>query len=990
MVVRTSRRLPGFSFEYQPPPPTNVLPRMDVAVFVGFAASGPLHIPVAVEDVTQFTTIFGSDVPLAWDTRRSEQVYAYLAPAVRAFFRNGGRRCWVIRVAADEARYNYFPVPGLALINADGTLTPAFARARSQGRWSDDLRVGASLSSTPISSGLPLCVYGIVTVNLGLAAQGDIVPGDLVRLTFNDGEYILMLLVDTTQLVDATSNGSPPDGPPHLTTVQITASTAFWFKAGPLRSPLPSEAQAVQFTNDGPLSHPLTVSNYTEIDTQDPPISFDLSVSLADAPLPGTLLRLDFDTDTLWMTVQSVEVSQGGSPLTDIALVKGQGLWLLHDWPDPWPTSISSAERLSFTLWARQANNFPQSLSDLTFGQNSPSFWKALPADEQLYRDASTTSNPSHSVVSKTISISSYPDLWQRALNPRFPLAGNDAPGVSYLPIAMPPAPGYYLDMDKGSSGRLADPRVRDGLAEFSVNLFLDMDMVEFFTADLITQADYLRYQVELPTADLVTQAGYSSTKLRLLKGIYAALGIEEASLIAVPDAYQLGWIPALAGPPPLPQDSAPLPHPEWWHCQPGINAGNDQPPPGTFHNCDIQVIAPPLLQLLDGPDESGTFTLGWTPQVTGTAVYILQEALRPDWVDAAVIYVGADQSLLLYGRGQGDYFYRVRVVIGQDPCDPTAPSSDWSAGITVRVTTTGLWQLPDVSSYDAQGLIALQRALVRMCAARGDLLATLAVPEHYAEDDAVRHIAQLKSPRRAIELHTSSDPNIDDVRLVFPLGYGERSAFSYAALYYPWLIVSEDASTLKTIPPDGTACGILALRASTRGAWIAPANELLTGVVALTPAVSRSSWQRLQDTQVNLVRQEPRGFLCLDADTLSDEEDDDLRPINVRRLLILLRRLALRLGATYVFEPNSDAFRRRVQRGFEAMLGQMFALGAFAGSTPANSFQVVTDTSINTAQSVDLGYFIVELRVAPSLPMTFLTLRLVESATGASLTEGQ
>src|SRR5437016_5274429 len=123
MVLRTSRRLPGLRFEFQPPPPTDVLPRMDVAIFVGFAVSGPLHIPVAVEDVTQFTTIFGGDLPLAWDTQRSEQVYAYLAPAVRAFFRNGGQRCWIVRVAGDEAQYNYFPIPGLALVDENGDLS---------------------------------------------------------------------------------------------------------------------------------------------------------------------------------------------------------------------------------------------------------------------------------------------------------------------------------------------------------------------------------------------------------------------------------------------------------------------------------------------------------------------------------------------------------------------------------------------------------------------------------------------------------------------------------------------------------------------------------------------------------------------------------------------------------------------------------------------------------------------------------------------------
>jgi phage tail sheath protein FI len=314
--------------------------------------------------------------------------------------------------------------------------------------------------------------------------------------------------------------------------------------------------------------------------------------------------------------------------------------------------------------------------------------------------------------------------------------------------------------------------------------------------------------------------------------------------------------------------------------------------------------------------------------------------------------------------------------------------SSDWSQGLPVRVAAQDRWLLQEADMYDEQGLIALQRSLVRLSAARGDLFAVLALPEHYHQDDAIAHILRLKSLVQPVFLQTASGPNGDDVRLVFPLGYGERSAFSYAGLYYPWLNVSRDTLQFINIPPDGAACGIIALRALARGAWIAPANERLSGVLDLTPAVSSVNWQRLQDAQVNLIRNEPRGFLCLNADTLCDEEDGDLRPINVRRLLILLRRLALRLGATYVFEPNSPAFQRLVQRGFEFMMDQMFARGAFAGSTPDTSFQVVTDASLNTPQSMDLGRFIVDLKVAPSLPMTFITVRLVQSATGGSVTE--
>src|SRR5262245_15099950 len=89
------RRLPGFRFEARAPA-ADTLPRMDVAVFVGFARSGPLDTPVPVEDVPEFVSIFGSDAPLAWDAERGEPVYALLGRTVRAFFANGGQRCWII------------------------------------------------------------------------------------------------------------------------------------------------------------------------------------------------------------------------------------------------------------------------------------------------------------------------------------------------------------------------------------------------------------------------------------------------------------------------------------------------------------------------------------------------------------------------------------------------------------------------------------------------------------------------------------------------------------------------------------------------------------------------------------------------------------------------------------------------------------------------------------------------------------------------------
>ena len=174
----------------------------------------------------------------------------------------------------------------------------------------------------------------------------------------------------------------------------------------------------------------------------------------------------------------------------------------------------------------------------------------------------------------------------------------------------------------------------------------------------------------------------------------------------------------------------------------------------------------------------------------------------------------------------------------------------------------------------------------------------------------------------------------------------------------------------LRRSPPDGPVCGVIASRALARGAWVAPANETLRGVLALTPPIDPGFWPTLLEAQVNVVRQEARGFTFLSADTLSG--DDDLRPINVRRLMSLLRRMALRLGSEYVFEPNGEVLRRTVERAFGGMLGDMFLRGAFAGATPAASYFLTS-----AAQEEK---FIVEIGVAPSRPLTFLTVRLVQN----------
>lgn len=1029
MTVAAPRRLPGIRFERRAPEPEIVLPRMDVAAFVGIAASGPLHTPVPVEDEVQFAALFGGDAPLAWDPETGKRAYAHLALAVRAFFRNGGRRCWIVRVAGDGATSDRFEIPGLALLTADG-LAPAVLPARSEGSWADGLRIAAGLQAATLA----LVHGGGDAFTFATSRPGELAPGDLVRIT-SDTDVVLFPVRD----VEPASSPSPLPGDGRE---QITATAAALVRL--LRDP-PAEGSSAtaEYRDDAGRVRraPAVVAGPAARDE----LAIDLVDPSVPAPAEGALLRLELSNERVWMTVDDVRsAADGGSPLREGVRVRGAlGRPAPADEAAAYGPGLL-AERLTFELSARLGQSASWRLDALGFAPGHERYAGDLPTDCDLYR--------SHDGAR----FAPTPSLWPVASAPRFPLAGLAGDTPLLIPVGMPFSP-------VASAGPLAQDAfelARDGLEPFNDRLFLDDALRDNGTRTLLASADALR--LEGPA--------------RALRGIHALFGVDEPTIVAVPDAVQRTWRPADAPAVPVPDALDPLFRPEWWrflpcappppadplavpvsehylcageriaaaltlaaseparggfeltwtasdalpadtefvleeatapdwtdaavtyrgpdarrrvtghagtsyhrvraevdgassdwsnpvavHVEPRVALAVTRPESGHFLACDTHVLAPPDFDAAPVP-AGGTYTLSWGALDEPDVVYAIEEATRTDWADAHELQRGPERTLLLLGRPAGSYHYRVRALVD-------GLSSDWSAPLTVVVAPAARAVLDAPGDYDAGPLLTVQRALMRLCAARGDLFAVLALPGHYREDEAIAHARAL----------TTGDPLDDDSR-----------TRSFAALYHPWLTApqADDPQAYRVTPPDGAAAGVMAARAARRGAWIAPANEQLRDVVLLSPRIRPEALGALQEAQVNVVRQEPRGFLWLGADTLSP--DADLRPIGTRRLLSLLRRVALLEGAGYVFEPNDATLRRAVQRGFEAMLLRLYSRGAFSGDTSDEAFRVVTGSPPNTPQSVDAGRLIVELKVAPAQPLAFLTVRLVQAGDGSLTVESR
>ena len=264
--------------------------------------------------------------------------------------------------------------------------------------------------------------------------------------------------------------------------------------------------------------------------------------------------------------------------------------------------------------------------------------------------------------------------------------------------------------------------------------------------------------------------------------------------------------------------------------------------------------------------------------------------------------------------------------------------------------------------------LARVQSELQKLCEARRDMTGILSLPAFYEK----RHCLLWQQALR-LRLGLPPQPSLGNDTSGLP-------DLSYVAAYHPWMQIADGAQTgiLRAVPPDGAACGTIAARERARGVWVAPANIPLVGVLSATPLLAGSDQADLFVAGFNLLRSEPRDFRFLSAHTLSDERD--WLQISVRRLMIVLRKMLLERGSDYVFENNSPHFREAVRLSLESALRTLFANGAFAGRTAEGAYRVVTDASVNTPASVDAGQFIVEVRVAPSQPMEFLTIRLIRA----------
>lgn len=219
------------------------------------------------------------------------------------------------------------------------------------------------------------------------------------------------------------------------------------------------------------------------------------------------------------------------------------------------------------------------------------------------------------------------------------------------------------------------------------------------------------------------------------------------------------------------------------------------------------------------------------------------------------------------------------------------------------------------------------------------------------------------------------------------------RSLFDsrYAALYYPWVVVSnplarpgrDDIPKEIDLPPSGFVCGIYARNDVQRGVHKAPANEVVRGALRFALNVNFDQQGMLNPLGVNCLRFfSGRGYRVWGARLASS--DPEWKYVSDRRYFNYLEASIDRSTQWAVFEPNGERLWANVRQTISDFLYNEWRNGALLGTTQEQAFFVRCDRSTMTQNDLDNGRLICLIGVAVLKPAEFVVFRIGQKTADA------
>ena len=224
---------------------------------------------------------------------------------------------------------------------------------------------------------------------------------------------------------------------------------------------------------------------------------------------------------------------------------------------------------------------------------------------------------------------------------------------------------------------------------------------------------------------------------------------------------------------------------------------------------------------------------------------------------------------------------------------------------------------------------------------------------------------------------------NAGDAAINNVVGLAGQFDTNYAATYYPWVkVVDTNTNKIMPVPPSVVMMSVYAANDKVSAEWFAPAGLNRGGIptaVSVADRLTHTERDTLYEGHVNPIAAFPgQGVVAWGQKTLQ-RNPSALDRINVRRLLIALKKFIASSSRYLVFEQNVATTRQRFLNIVNPYLESVQQRsGIYA-------FKVVMDDTNNTPDLVDRNILYGQIYIQPTRTAEFIVLDFNVLPTGAT-----
>jgi len=208
----------------------------------------------------------------------------------------------------------------------------------------------------------------------------------------------------------------------------------------------------------------------------------------------------------------------------------------------------------------------------------------------------------------------------------------------------------------------------------------------------------------------------------------------------------------------------------------------------------------------------------------------------------------------------------------------------------------------------------------------------------------------------------------------------------NYVATYYPWVkILDTNLNKIVSVPPSVVLPSVYAANDNSAAEWFAPAGLNRGGIpqaVQVLDRVTHSERDTLYEGRVNPIAAFPGQGICVWGQKTLQQTPSALDRINVRRLLINIKKFIASTSNYLVFEQNVAATRNR----FLAIVTPF--LESVQQRNGIYAFRVKMDDTNNTPDLIDRNILYGQIFVQPTRTAEFVILDFNILPTGASFND--